>query len=267
MQNPVSNMRPGGTVSGRFPPPDRAGSVVAVRHERSMEPSAILQLYAMLLLIGLPALATRDAGRVGDVERAAEFRRAIYVSIAFSLVFIALLTMGIAWWQGVSGKAMGWTVADFRGALIWALAAAAAGLLTAWIVGATGRRLSWSEGGIARLLMPRSAPEKRAFLVLAGVGAVCEEYVYRGFLLWVVTAWSGGPEAAVAVTSLSFGLAHGYQKLPGILRATLLGVVLAVPVVITGSLFAAVVAHFWINAAIGLGGWRWLVADNGPEGA
>lgn len=232
-----------------------------------MEPSVILQVYAMLLLIGLPAVATRDAARVGDVERAAAFRRAIYVSVALSLLLIAAVTLGVAWWQEVPGEALGWTVADPGRALAWAAAVAAGGLLLAWIVSVVARRLGWGEGGIARLLMPRSPQEKRAFLVLAGVGAVCEEYVYRGFLLWVVTAWSGSPEAAVAVTALSFGLAHGYQRLPGILRATLLGVLLAVPVVVTGSLFPAVVAHFWINAAIGLGAWRWLIADHGPGGA
>lgn len=232
-----------------------------------MEQSVILQIYAMLLLIGLPALATRDAGRVGEVERATEFRRAIYVSIALSLLLIALATVGIAWWQGVPPEELGWTASGFGGALAWAGAAAAAGLLVAWIVGLVGRRMGWSEGGIARLLMPEDAPEKRAFLVLAGVGAVCEEYVYRGFLLWAVVGWSGSPGIAVALTSLSFGLAHGYQKLPGILRATSLGVLLAVPVLVTGSLFPAVVAHFWINAAIGLGAWRWLIADEGPDEA
>lgn len=232
-----------------------------------MEPSVILQVYAMLLLIGLPALATRDAGRVGEVERAAEFRRAIYVSVALSLLFVAAVTLGVTVWQDVAGEALGWTVAGAGEALAWSGGVTGVGLLLAWIVSIVARRLGWSEGGIARLLMPRSAREKRAFLVLAGVGAVCEEYIYRGFLLWLVTVWSGSVGAAVVLTSLSFGLAHGYQKLPGILRATLLGGLLSVPVVVTGSLFPAIVAHFWINAAIGLGAWRWLVADGGPEEA
>jgi hypothetical protein len=47
----------------------------------------------------------------------------------------------------------------------------------------------------------------------------------------------------------------------GILRATALGAFLAVAVVQTESLFPAIVAHFWINAAVGLGLWRWLFPD------
>ena len=45
------------------------------------------------------------------------------------------------------------------------------------------------------------------------------------------------------------------------MRATLLGFLLAVPVVVTGSLFPAIVAHFWINAAIGVGGWKLLYPE------
>ena len=66
---------------------------------------------------------------------------------------------------------------------------------------------------------------------------------------------------AVALVSVSFGISHGYQRLIGVLRATLLGALLALPVVWTGSLFPAIVAHFWINAAIGVGGWRYLYPE------
>lgn len=228
-----------------------------------MEPGVILQIYAMLLLIGLPALATRDAGRVDEIERAAEFRQAIYISVALSLLLVAAVTVGVGVWRKVPGRELGWSVTEAAPAMAWTGGATLAGLLVIWGVSRLARRVGWSEGRIAWLLMPRSAREKRAFLVLAGVGAVCEEYVYRGFLLWLVASWSGSVGAAVVVTSVSFGLAHGYQKVPGILRATLLGALLAAPVVVTGSLFPAVVAHFWINAAIGLGGWRWMVGEEG----
>jgi len=43
-----------------------------------------------------------------------------------------------------------------------------------------------------------------------------------------------------------------------VIRAGLLGLLLTIPVMWTGSLFPAIVAHFWINPAIGVGGWRVL---------
>jgi membrane protease YdiL (CAAX protease family) len=67
-----------------------------------------------------------------------------------------------------------------------------------------------------------------------------------------------GPWPAALLTSASFGLSHGYQRALGVVRAGLLGLVLTLPVMWTGSLFPAIVAHFWINAAIGVGAWRFL---------
>lgn len=224
-----------------------------------MEPNVILQGYALLLLFGLPAVAVRDAGRQAELERAAEFRRVIYASVAISLLLIAAVTFGVGVWQEVPAASLGWRVAGTTEAIGWAAGVAVAGLGVAWGVSAAGRALGLREGGLAYLLMPRSAREKRAFLLLAGVGALCEEYVYRGFLLFVLAEWTGSVWLAVAVTAASFGLAHGYQRLLGVVRSAALGGLLAVPVVFTGSLFPAVVAHFWINAAIGLGGWRWMV--------
>ncbi len=106
--------------------------------------------------------------------------------------------------------------------------------------------------------MPRNGREIAGFLLLAAVAAIGEEYLFRGYAQGVLTEAFGSPWPAVALTSVSFGISHGYQKLIGIVRATLLGFLLAIPVVRTGSLFPAIVAHFWINAAVGIGGWKLL---------
>jgi membrane protease YdiL (CAAX protease family) len=229
-----------------------------------MDGGPILYTFAILLLVGLPALAVRDSGRDLDMEelrRAVRFRRAIYVSIGLSLLVVAGVTFAVARWQGVPDEALGWRVEGVMGSIGWSLGIAIAGLGLAWLVAVGARRLQLEESEIAQLLMPRDAGEKRGFLLLAGVGAVCEEYIYRGFLLHVFTTWWGLPWLAAVVTSVSFGFAHGYQRMAGILRAAVLGGILAVPVLRTGSLFPAIVAHFWMNAAIGLGAWRLLMPD------
>ena len=232
-----------------------------------MKTSAILTGYALLLLVGLPLLASRQDGSEVDVAGAAGYRRAIYASIAVSLLLIAGATLAIAVWQGVEPRSVGWLVDEPLPAILWAVGVAGAGLAIAWAVTVAARRFGLRESPLARLLMPTDSREKRAFLLLSGVGAVCEEYVYRGFLLHVVTTWTGRSWVAVGLTALSFGLAHGYQRLAGISRAMLLGAVLAIPVVWSSSLFPAIVAHFWINAAIGLGGWRLLLPEGAEPGA
>jgi membrane protease YdiL (CAAX protease family) len=232
-----------------------------------MEPNAILSIYAGLVLAGLPLVAWNDARRGVLDEQQLEFRRAIYGSVAFSLLLIAGITLAVTAWQDVEAALLGWRVSDATQGFTWGVGFTVAGLAVAWLVTHGARAVGLTEGALARLLMPRTAPEKRAFLVLSGVAAVCEEYVFRGFLLAVSTAWLDSPWLGAAVVSLSFGLSHGYQRLAGVIRAGTLGFTLALPVILTGSLFPAIVAHFWINAAIGLGGWRWLFPDELIEGA
>lgn len=229
-------------------------------------PSLIAAAYALLLLIGMPTLAAVDARRGARLAEAARYRRLLYVSVGASLVLLGLVTLGVAAWQEVPARALGWTVASPGAAVLWGLAVAALGLVVAWLVTAIARNVGLREREAVVLLMPRTPGEKRGFLVLAGIAAVCEEYAFRGFGLWALTAWTGQEWLAAAFVSASFGLSHGYQRLAGVVRAAGLGMLLAATVIWTGSLFPAIVGHFWINAAIGLGGWRYLHADVDPSG-
>lgn len=223
------------------------------------QPTPIVIGFAVLLLVGLPILAAFDARRGADIAEAAEHRLTLYLSVAGSLIVLALLTLGAAMWQSVPPAELGWGVGDGRIALLWGLGAAAVGLGLTWLLTAAARAVGLEESPVAQLLMPRNVAEQGGFILLSGVAAICEEYVFRGFGLWATTEMTGSPWIGAVLVSISFGLAHGYQKLAGILRAGTLGMLLTLPTIWTGSLFPAIVAHFWINAAIGLGGWKYLL--------
>jgi hypothetical protein len=83
--------------------------------------------------------------------------------------------------------------------------------------------------------------------------ALYEELLARGYLFATLREWLG-PVAAIALTSLGFGLLHvpnpGSQTIP-IVVVTLAGVYLAAVLVTTRSLYAAWLAHF---------GWNWVLA-------
>ncbi|MDH3732926.1 MAG: CPBP family intramembrane metalloprotease [Gemmatimonadota bacterium] len=226
-------------------------------------PTTIATAFALLLLVGLPILAAWDARRGVDLAAAASHRRALYVSVALSLTIMTSLAIAVMSWQRVAADAIGWSVEDPVGSILWGAGASAIGLAMIWIMTSLARLARWEESPLATILMPRTPGEKRGFLLLSGIAAVGEEVVFRGFLLWTLASWTSSPWFAAAVVSLSFGLAHGYQKLAGIVRSGTLGMLLAVPTILTGSLFPAILAHFWINAAVGLGGWRYLLED--PE--
>jgi membrane protease YdiL (CAAX protease family) len=214
--------------------------------------------YAVALAIGLPLLAFRTGLREEHVREVTEARSAVYFSAAVSIGVLAAVTFGISAWQGIPPGAVGWKVEAAGPAFVWAIGVAVAGLATVWLVVRVGQVLKLPESRLSFVLMPRTSAEKRAFLLVAAVAALGEEYLYRGFMYHVFVDSLGGPWIAATLTSVSFGVAHGYQKTIGMMRATLLGALLAVPVIWTGSLFPSIVAHFWINAAVGLGGWKRL---------
>lgn len=231
---------------------------------RRVEPSPVARIFTLVLLASMPFLAASEEALEEVIEEGGD-RRSLYVAAGLSLVFLAAVTLAVAAATGLSGRELGWRTGALVPALSWAVGATAAGLALVWALTGLFRWMGLPEGRAVLFLLPRNRRERNGFLALALVAGVCEEYVFRGFALHVVEAWSGSPALAVVATSVAFGLAHGYQRLSGVLRAGALGGLLAVPVVATGSLFPSVAAHFWINAVIGLGGWRWLASEDDRE--
>jgi uncharacterized protein len=96
-------------------------------------------------------------------------------------------------------------------------------------------------------------PEERAWFALVSVTAgICEETLYRGFLIRYLSngPWHAGLWIALAIASISFGLAHGYQGLSGIIGTALLGAVMAVIFLATGSLWLPMALHAIIDLRI-----------------
>ena len=98
-------------------------------------------------------------------------------------------------------------------------------------------------------LLPRTAGERRLFTVVGLTAGICEEWLYRGFFLAVVSAVAGGPPAGVLVAAAAgaFGLAHAYQGVGGVLATAVLGAVMATVYLDTGSLLVPVLLHALID--------------------
>ncbi len=98
--------------------------------------------------------------------------------------------------------------------------------------------------------LPQSNDELRTFYKLSITAGVVEEIVFRGFVLWYLqnfmSIW-----AAVAVSSIAFGLAHSYQGFAGIIRTAIVGAVLGSLFVTSGSIWLPVLAHILIDVTQG----------------
>jgi len=91
-------------------------------------------------------------------------------------------------------------------------------------------------------LMPRTPIEFRWFFALSITAGVCEEALYRGYLLWYFQHGLGLIPAAAAST-VAFGIGHSYQGLRGVLTTGAAGAFLAAVYLVSGSLLMPMLLH------------------------
>ena len=87
----------------------------------------------------------------------------------------------------------------------------------------------------------------------AGFG---EEIAYRGYAIPAVIVAGGSAPAALAVTSVAFAVLHSYQGVLGVVRTGVVGLIMGMVFLHTGSVWPPMVAHVLIDLAVGF-----LLAD------
>src|SRR5690349_12495847 len=95
--------------------------------------------------------------------------------------------------------------------------------------------------GAARLL-PHAGERFAGFAALAITAGVCEELLFRGYLLWVLTHLAPFWVAAAAQAVL-FGVAHAYQGPRGMLLTGLAGAFFTLLLLLTGSILPGMLVH------------------------
>jgi membrane protease YdiL (CAAX protease family) len=100
--------------------------------------------------------------------------------------------------------------------------------------------------------LPGSPAERRWFAAVAVSAGVCEEVLYRGFLLRYLTVLLPGlgGTGAVLVAALVFALAHMYQGAPGAVATALMALGFTALFVASHSLWLPIVAHALIDLRV-----------------
>jgi membrane protease YdiL (CAAX protease family) len=204
------------------------------------------RVWTAVLLAPLPALISAQHRLVPDPE--ALPRIPVYASSIISLWVMALITTLVARAAGYTRAELGIEATGWLSGVGWAAAAVAAGMLV--VFGAY--KLDIGRTAILDAVIPRTAPEKRVFAGLSITAGICEELVFRGFLILTLTAASGSTTLAVVVSTIVFGWMHTYQGVQGAIGAAILGGILAVPVIVTGSILPSIVAHAAIDVLAGI---------------
>lgn len=212
------------------------------------------RLLTGFLLGPAPALFMAQAAAADSVERPLPRIRVYLASIALLWVLAVVAV--------VAGGASGFT-AHIMGAnslppillAAWTLFV----MLGASAIIALFRGVGFRDADIMREITPVTRGEKAVFVLLSVSAGVCEEAGFRSFLIPALLVASGSLPAAVLLSSLVFGMLHAHQKPGGALRAALLGVVLAVPFVMSGSILPSMLGHALIDIIGGIWLARWLL--------
>jgi membrane protease YdiL (CAAX protease family) len=112
------------------------------------------------------------------------------------------------------------------------------------------------EKALSRLrrFLPISRRELLLFGVMALTAGICEELLYRGWLVAFLGALTGSIWLGILIGGAIFGLGHSYQGPRGIVTTGVLGLLFGVLYVGIGSLYPVQLLHFAINLANGIAG-------------
>lgn len=161
--------------------------------------------------------------------------------------YAIILAIAVALARGIAPATLG-----LRRPASWPRAAGAilVGLAGIWILGAILN--VFLNAGEEQGLVPdgwdssRAAPFVANFVVVALVAPVVEEFTYRG-LGYAAVGSAYGAVAAIAVTAIAFGLAHGLVVALPIL--SIFGAILAWLRYRTASVYPTIVLHAIFNGA------------------
>lgn len=225
--------------------------------------------FAILLLVGLvPFLAARRYRRlVGHIEAGRPLARIRAYRRAMAVQWILALGLVAAWL--VADRALDVLGFALPGGWRLAVGAGVTGLGLAFLTGQwrairrmEAEDLSEMRNGISFIapMLPRTDSEAAHFRALSVTAGICEEILYRGYLIWYLAVFIGPWPAALAAGVL-FGVLHLYQGTQGIVRTGAVGVVMGLLYVSSGSLLWPMILHAAVDLNGGAVGRRVVTAE------
>jgi uncharacterized protein len=107
---------------------------------------------------------------------------------------------------------------------------------------ATPEQLEKALANVKRL-MPTNSTERAVWVVVSISAGVCEELLYRGWVLSLFGAALGSVWWGLLISSILFGFGHAYQGRNAIFATGVVGAVFGIVFVVTGSLIPGQLLH------------------------
>lgn len=113
-------------------------------------------------------------------------------------------------------------------------------------------------GRLAEALLPRTRRERWLAVALALTVALCEEFIYRGFVQFLFERKLSSVVAGAAISAAFFALAHLYQGRRGLIATFIVGLILSAVRVWTATILAPIAIHFAVDFSAGVASLRAL---------
>ena len=217
----------------------------------------ILEILLLLWLVGMPVYTalTFDKHKQQLINGSLTRGRAYKETIFFLWIPTVILVLTL-WLTDRSVASIGLTFSASMSELIGLgvmliLAILAALNLTTLRNSAESRAKMAKDYEPLRYIMPQTKQELAWFnLGVSPTAGFCEELIFRGYLIWLLTPYVG-LIGAILLSSALFGLNHIYQGWGGVLKTGIMGLIFALVFWATGSLVAAIILHVLVDVFAG----------------
>ena len=222
--------------------------------------------FALILILLGVVVPWRGAVRVRQIMSRPQLATSDRLTLYSSTIAFQWFAAGVVFWRCAAHalSAVDLALSAGNNTLRTALAAAVLTPLLAAVQLASLRRFAQlpadKRGFLVQLqfkLMPQNAAERLVFLALVTTAAICEEFLYRGF---VQAVFQNLPRSNVLVGVLAsaafFAIAHSYQGRRGVAATFTVGLIFSAVRSTTGSLVPSVLAHFATDLLAGVLGPR-----------
>jgi membrane protease YdiL (CAAX protease family) len=207
--------------------------------------------WAIVVLLAAPLAGILARRPLADRNRP---RSVIYLGSAINLIVIGSITAAIDLWHNREALHALTLFLAARPLVVWSVSVLFVSIMVSLVVFMVRSKLERPPSAIVMSLLPQTPIERVMFLLLCVLIGVVEEFLFRGFAFFTIKGFVQSPQLAITVVTISFALQHGLQDTIGVVRAFVLGSVLAVPVLVTGSLLPSIIAHSVVDAFSGLYG-------------
>ncbi len=223
-----------------------------------MIPTITDHILVLLLGLVLPFFSgVRGSEKLGNMHFNEHTRKSFYLSNSMVLWIITLIVMAIWYWNGRSFGLMGFRLPG-PGWVATALTILMGLLYIADVVYSMlspDELLKTQEQWESSVpFLPENYRELPAYTFMCLTAGVCEEIMYRGFLVnYFIDPMQGGfPWIAALFPSILFSIAHFYQGYKAMFKIFLLSLLFGLIFIFSKSLLFVVIIHFLIDLTGGI---------------